>query len=132
MDIEDFIRDVQECGSQLRYDEHSVIDAIKSCMPCKNYDTLYKMDNLSEVITFCKDAYAVTPAERAKKTTQAGTSSPGANPFESIKTKIAPTLAEHLNKLAEVLNKMDFKSKTYKPLRGRNQGQGPHSQRGGF
>ena len=71
MDIEDFIRDVQECGTQLRYDEHSIMEMIKSCMPRENYGTLYKMNTLTEVITFCKDAYAVTPAERAKKASQA-------------------------------------------------------------
>ena len=67
MDIEDFIHDVQECGSQLKYGDHSVMEMIKSCMPRENFGTLYKMHDLSEVITYCKDAYAVTPAKRAKK-----------------------------------------------------------------
>ena len=133
MDIEDFIRDVQECGTQLRYDECSIMDMIKSCMPRENYGTLYKMDTLTEVITFCKDAYAVTPAERAKKASQASASGPGANPFTSIKTKSTPTLADNLIKLTETLNKIDFKQKPYKPQiypRGRGQGRG-RSQPGG-
>ena len=29
MDIEDFIRDVQECGTQLRYDDRSIMDMIQ-------------------------------------------------------------------------------------------------------
>ena len=127
MDIEDFIRDVQECGTQLRYDERSIMDMIKSCMPRENYGTLYKMDTLTEVITFCKDAYAVTPAERAKKVTQANSSGPGANPFTSIKTKSTPILADNLTKLTETLNKIDFKQKPYKPQiypRGRGRGRG--------
>ena len=147
MDIEDFIRDVQECGTQLRYDECSIMDMIKSCMPRENYGTLYKMDTLTEVITFCKDAYAVTPAERAKKAAQASTSGPGANPFTSIKTKSTPTLADNLTKLTETLNKIDFKQKPYKPQiypRGRGRGhgrgqpggrniaQGQQGQRSGF
>ena len=146
MDIEDFIRDVQECGTQLRYDECSIMDMIKSCMPRENYGTLYKMDTLTEVITFCKDAYAVTPAERAKKAAQASASGPGANPFTSIKTKSTPTLADNLTRLTETLNKIDFKQKPYKPQiyprgrgrghgrgqpRGRNTGQGQQGQRSG-
>ena len=94
MDIEEFIRDVQECGSQLQYGECSIMDMIKSCMPCKNYGTLYKMDNLAEVITFCKDAYAITLAERAKKAAQAGASGTNTNPFSTIKNKGSPDLAQ--------------------------------------
>ena len=115
MDIEEFIRDVQECGSQLQYGERSVMDMIKSCMPRKNYGTLYKMDNLAEVITFCKDAYAITPAERDKKAAQASASGTSTNPFSTIKTKGSPDLAQHLNKLTETLNKIDFKQRPYKP-----------------
>ena len=115
MDIEEFIRDVQECGSQLQYGERSVMDMIKSCMPCENYGTLYKMDNLAGVVTFCKDAYAITPAERAKKTAQGNTQGTTGNPFSTIKSKGAPDLAQHLNKLTETLNKMDFKQRPYKP-----------------
>ena len=40
---------------------------IKSCMPREKYGTLYKMDNMAEVITFCKDAYAIMPAEQPRK-----------------------------------------------------------------
>ena len=131
MDIEEFIRDVQECGSQLQYGEHSVMDMIKSCMPHENYGTLYKMDNLAEVITFCKDAYAITPAERAKKAAQASVSGTTTNPFSTIKPKGSPDLAQHLNKLTETLNKTDFKQRPYKPQiypRGRGQGRGGRGQ----
>ena len=115
MDIEEFIRDVQECGSQLQYGECSIMDMIKSCMPHENYGTLYKMDNLTEVITFCKDAYAITPAERAKKAAQASASGTSTIPFSTIKTKGSSDLAQNLNKLTETLNKMDFKQRPYKP-----------------
>ena len=115
MDIEEFIRDVQECGSQLWYDEHSIMDMIKSCMPRENYGTLNKMDNLAEVITFCKDAYAITLVEKAKKASQASASGNTTNPFSTIKTKNSQDLAQHLNKLTETLNKLDFKQKPYKP-----------------
>ena len=131
MDIEEFIRDVQECGSQLQYGERSVMDMIKSCMPRENYGTLYKMDNLAEVITFCKDAYAITPAERAKKAAQASASGTNTIPFTTIKTKGSSDLAQHLNKLTETLNKMDFKQKPYKPQiypRGRGRGRGGRGQ----
>ena len=131
MDIEEFIRDIQECGSQLQYGERSVMDMIKSCMPRENYGTLYKMDNLAEVITFCKDAYAITPAERAKKAAQASASGTSTNPFSTIKTKGSPDLAQHLNKLTETLNKIDFKQRPYKPQiypRGKGRGRGGRSQ----
>ena len=131
MDIEKFIRDIQECRSQLQYGDRSVMDMIKSCMPRENYGTLYKMDNLAEVITFCKDAYAITPAERAKKAAQASASGTSTNPFSIIKTKGSPDLAQHLNKLTETLNKIDFKQRPYKPQiypRGRGRGCGGRGQ----
>ena len=116
MDIEDFIRDVQECGTQLKYGEHSIMDMIKSCMPRENYGTLYKMDTLTEVITFCKNAYAVTPAKRAKKgCTQVNATTTGTSPLSTIKSSSAPDLSQHLNKLTDTLNKLDFKQKPYKP-----------------
>ena len=40
MDIEDFITDVKECGSQLRNDDRSIMDMIESCMSHENYGTL--------------------------------------------------------------------------------------------
>ena len=113
MDIEDFIHDVQECGSQLQYGEDSVREMIKSCMPKEQFGMLYKMKDLAEVITYCKDAYAVTPAERAKKAAQVNAI--GSNPFSAMKSKGQPDLAQHLNKLTETLNKIDFKQKPYKP-----------------
>ena len=126
MDIEDFIRDVQECGTQLQYGEHSIMEMIKSCMPKDNFGTLYKMDDLAEVISYCKDRYAVTPAERAKKAAQANAT--GTNPFSSITSKRQLDIGQHLNKITETLNKLDFKQKPYKPQiypnRGRGRGRG--------
>ena len=67
-----------------------------------------------EVITFCKDAYAISPAERAKKAAQANTTGTGANPFSSIKSKGSSDLVQHLNKLTKTLSKIDFKQRPYK------------------
>ena len=122
MDIEDFIRDVQECGTQLQYGEHSIMEMIKSCMPKDNFGTLYKMDDLAEVISYCKDRYAVTPAERAKKAAQANAT--GTNPFSSIMNKRQLDIGQHLNKLTETLNKLDFRQKPYKPQIYPNRGRG--------
>ena len=93
--------------------------------------TLYKMDNLAEVITFCKDAYALTLAEKAKKTSKASASGSTTNPFSTIKTKNCQDLAQHLSKLTKTLNKLDFKQKPYKPQiypRGRGCGCGGRGQ----
>ena len=132
MDIEDFIRDVQECGTQLQYEEHSIMEMIKSCMPKDNFGTLYKMDDISEVISYCKDRYAVTPAERAKKAAQANATA--ANPFSTIKSKDSTDITQHLNKITDTLNKLDFKQKPYKPHihpgRGRGRGRGRGQPRG--
>ena len=65
------------------------------------------MDGLAEVISYCKDRYAVTPAERAKKAAQANAT--GANPFSSITSKHQLDIGQHLNKITETLNKLDFK-----------------------
>ena len=131
MDIEDFIRDVQECGNQLKYEDRSIMEMIKSCMPKENFGTLYKMDDLAEVISYCKDRYAVTPAERAKKAAQANATS---NPFSMMKAKDTVEFSQNLNKLTETLNKMDFKQKPYKPHihpgRGRGRGRGRGQPRG--
>ena len=54
-DIEEFVRDAQECAKQLEYDDHVIINMIKSVMPREIYGTLYYMDDLAEVINFCKD-----------------------------------------------------------------------------
>ena len=132
MDIEDFIRDVQECGTQLKYEDRSVMEMIKSCMPKENFGTLYKMDDLSEVISYCKDRYAVTPAERAKKAAQANATN--ANPFLAMKSKDSIEFSQNLNKLTDTLNKLDFKQKPYKPHihpgRGRGRGRGRGQPRG--
>ena len=56
-DIEDFVRDAQECAKQLEYDDHVIINMIKSVMPREIYGTLYYMDDLAEVINFCKDYF---------------------------------------------------------------------------
>ena len=53
-DVEVFLRDLQECAKQLNYDDQVVITTIRAAMPQEVYGTLYKMNELSEVIDFCK------------------------------------------------------------------------------
>ena len=91
------------------------MEMIKACMPKTEFGTLYKMNDLAEVINYLKDSFAITPAKRTKKATQANASATGASPFTAIKGQPQPDLAQHLNKLTETLNKIDFKQKPYKP-----------------
>ena len=65
-DIEVFLRDLQECARQFNYDDQVVVTTIRAAMPQEVYGALYKMDDLSEVIGFCKDYYAKSPADRLK------------------------------------------------------------------
>ena len=65
-DVEVFLRDLQECAKQLNYDDQVVITTIRAAMPQEVYGALYKMNELSEVIDFCKNYYAKSPKERLK------------------------------------------------------------------
>ena len=65
-DVEVFLRDLQECAKQLNYDDQVVITTIRAAMPQEVYGALYKMEELSEVIDFCKNYYAKSPKERLK------------------------------------------------------------------
>ena len=148
-DIEDFIRDVQECGKQLNYEDHSVMDMIKSCMPPSLYGTLYNMTSLTDVINICKDVYARSPSDKAKGLPPSTvTQATGVTPFSAMKDAETSDLVPNLNKLAEALNRLDFNQKPYKPQiypkgrgrgrggrgppRGRGQGQNNFGGRGNF
>ena len=61
-DIEEFVRNVQECAHQLEYDDKAVINMIKSSMPMSTYSSLYQKDDLPTVIAMVKDLYARKPA----------------------------------------------------------------------
>ena len=132
-DIEEFIRNVQETGNQLNYDDHAVLNMIKSCMPTAIYSTLYDVTNLQKCITMVKDIYARNPAEvhrqaqAAAAAVHTGTTPvvPGP-PFSSLQSvgKV------DLNQLAEAFNALEIQNKPYKPQlaprggRGRGRGNG--------
>ena len=65
-DVEVFIRHMQECAKQLNYNDQVLITTLWAAMPREIYGTLYKMEDLSEMINFCKNYYAKSPAERLK------------------------------------------------------------------
>ena len=67
-DIEEFVRDAQECAKQLEYDDHVIINMIKSVMPREIYGTLYYMEDLAEVINFCKDYFSKNPRDLKDET----------------------------------------------------------------
>ena len=135
---------MQECGRQLNYDDHAVMDMIKSCMPPSLYGMLYGMEDLAEIITICKDVHARSPTDKAKGIPPAALpETTGDSPFSVMKAQ-APDLGPCLNKLTEALNKLDSKQKPYKPqiytwgcggrgsFRGRDQGPGSSGGCGGF
>ena len=111
-DIEIFLRDLQECAKQLNYDDQVVITTIRVAMPQEVYGTLYKMTDLSEIIDFCKNYYAKSPADRLKAQSAAKLE---ASPFKKMQEENPPDINTTLNRLTESLNKMDFTQKPYKP-----------------
>ena len=97
-------------------------------MPQEVYGALYKMEELSEVIDFCKNYYAKSPKERLKAQS---TAKLDASPFKKIQEESPPDIATMLKKLTESLNKMDFTQKPYKPTlypSGRGRGRGGRFQ----
>ena len=57
-DIEEFVRDVQETGKQLNYEEEAIANMIKTSMPMAMYTSLYDEENLEKIITKVRDIYA--------------------------------------------------------------------------
>ena len=127
-DIEIFLRDLQECAKQLNYDDQVVITTIRAAMPQEVYRTLYKMTDLSEIIDFCKNYYAKSPADRLKAQSAAKLE---ASPFKKMQQEGPPGTNTTLNRLTESLNKMDFTQKPCKPTlypSGRGRGRGGRFQ----
>ena len=129
-DIVIFLRDLQECAKQLNYDNQVIITTIRAAMPQEGYGTLYKMTDLSEIIDFCKNYYAKSPAVRLKAQSAAKLE---ASPFKKMQEEGPPDINTTLNRLTESLNKMDFTQKPYKPNlypsgRGRGRGRGGRFQ----
>ena len=130
-DIEIFIRDIQELAKQLEYTDHVLITTLRAALPREIYGTLYQMEEVKDVIDFCKNFYAKSPAER-QKIQDAGKLD--TNPFKKIQEEEKPpTINDTLVRLTESLNKMDFTQKPYKPTlypsgRGRGRGRGGRMQ----
>ena len=87
-DIEEFVRDVQETGKQLNYEEEAVANMIKTSMPMAMNTRLYDEDNLEKIITKVRDIYArphikaQIAAEAAANASTAGV--PSATPFNQM------------------------------------------------
>ena len=129
-DVEIFLRDLQECAKQLNYDDQVIITTIRVAMPQEVYGTLYKMTDLSEVIDFCKNYYAKSPADRLKAQSAAKLE---ASPFKKMQEEGPPDINTTLTRLTKSLNKMDFTQKPYKPTLypsglGRGRGRGGRFQ----
>ena len=60
-DIEKFLRNVQECAKQLKYDEEITLNTIKVCMPKAIYGSLYEKKTLTSTITFLKPRLWIRP-----------------------------------------------------------------------
>ena len=87
-DIEEFVRDVQETGKQLNYEEEAIANMIKTSMPMAMYTSLYDEENLEKIITKVRDIYArphikaQIAAEVAASASTAGV--PSATPFNQM------------------------------------------------
>ena len=119
-DIEEFLRNVQECAKQLKYDEEITLNTIKACMPKAIYGSLYEKKTLTSTITFLKELYA-QPLDLTSKDDTAQVSG---SPFNQIKQDNQDQLEGTLNKLSDALCKLDI-ARPYKPYiapRGRGRG----------
>ena len=120
-DIEEFLRNVQECAKQLKYDDAITLNTIKACMPKAIYGSLKERKTLASTITFLKELYA-QPLEDTPKEDTAQVSG---SPFNKIKQNTPDQLEGTLNKLSDALYKLDI-ARPYKPYiapreRGRGQ-----------
>ena len=57
-DIEEFVRNVQETATQLKYGDEAVANMIKTCMPMNMYTSLYEITDLEKIISKVRDIYA--------------------------------------------------------------------------
>lgn len=128
-DIEEFIRDVRETGTQLKYNNEAILNQIKSCMPDNMDGPLYGKDKLDDVVTMLKEIYANKPTKSQATTS---TSNPSASPFSVMQN---PSIDEKLDRLAQCLYEMEMKDKPKKPYKPfvtgpRKRGRGGGSTRG--
>ena len=87
-DIEEFVRDVQETGKQLNYEEEAIANMIKTSKPMAMYTSLYDEENLEKIITKVRDIYA-RPHIKAQIAAEAAVSAsttgvPSATPFNQM------------------------------------------------
>ena len=138
-DVEIFLRDLQECAKQLNYDDQVIINTIRVAMPKEVYRTLYKMTDLSEVIDFCKNYYAKSPADRLKAQSAAKLE---ASPFKKMQEENPPPYKPTLYPLEEaeveaeeegskVGDPQGNQQSSYQPHRGRGRGSFRGKPRGG-
>ena len=83
-DIEEFVRDVQETASQLKYDEEAIGMMIKTCMPHHMYANLYEVTDLEKIITKVRDIYAKPVHQSQAEATASAAAVPSATPFSSM------------------------------------------------
>ena len=119
-DIEEFIRNVQECAAQLAYNDDATMNMIKSCMPKSVYAALYEKDTLEGVIDMVINLFAkeIEEEEPAKAPAPA-------TPFSSLQDSTGP-LQDQISKLTDALYNIDV-TKPFKPYiapRGRGRGRG--------
>ena len=98
-DIEEFLRNVQECAKQLKYDEEITLNTIKACMPKAIYGSLYDKKTLASTITFLKELYA-QPLDLIPKESNAQVSG---SPFNHIRQDNPDHLEGTLTKLSDAL-----------------------------
>ena len=118
-DIEEFIRNVQECAAQLNYSEEATMNMIKSCMPKSVYVALYEKDTLEAVVEMVINLFAKEIEEELPKTAAPST------PFAMVQDNTTP-LQEQISKLTDALCNIDV-TRPFKPYiapRGRGRGRG--------
>jgi hypothetical protein len=135
--VQVFITDVRETALNLRYNDETVVDLIKECMPETVYGALYNVVNLRELIGMCNDMFA--PDTTANNEIPSGiapfakmSTTNIASPTKKDKASTPDTnvlMLKSINKLAETLNRFgDPRSggAPYKPYitRGRGRGRG--------
>ena len=88
-DIEEFVRDVEETGKQLNYEEEAIANMIKTSMPMAMYTSLYDEENLENIVTKVRDIYA-RPHIKAQIAAEAAAANastagvPSATPFNQM------------------------------------------------
>ena len=86
VDIEEFVRDVQETAAQLKYNEEAISNMIKTCMPMDMYTSLYEMSDLEKIITKVRDIYARLVTKTADASGGTPSAVPSATSFSAMQS----------------------------------------------